>query len=1219
MSVTTVAPSAMTPPSTGLRRPSANKNGILSRRAVTIPQNQMALLKDNASWFSNISSGDESAVQSFKAVPDRVRKQLQKQYRQRATAAAEASSQAPPRQAPPTAATALPAAATAGTVDQVGDAEGVSIEDPPPQELAAAQDPPSTTSLPSLRAHVSPPPVRATLPSTAPPAVTTKAATVNGSPEASSAQVASTQPAAPATFAASAAFVAPFSAPDRVENSSPPRPRQRKDKSQTPSPHKRVTGLQTAEQVDKEALEIPATPEVLLQPQFQHPADVPPVIYSPPWSDVDEDEEVDDQVDDEEAGNTTQQDGAGQEGEARMPQLQTEQTPATTPVTTPVTTATPRRYLTNRGLSPNLSSSPQNDIEFQPVQALIYSRSPQAHARAISSAPPLRATDQLSESTALHVPSSPSHTPSSTRPAQSQAQPVIKYADSTAQWSASVRASHQTTALPPQPLSNSSRAPSEDETHGVRRRLMKAPVFPSSSKPKTAAAQSRVETPDPAAYRNGCASRKHSSLARLYTTTTNKNSSSPPSTPGADSAAETMDIDDINEIKRCDSARSTVDKRIAKVGQEDMIMAGAIVSIPVSAPPVSAPPPVVISAAPYPAPALSSAGIAPFAAAGSRAAAAFVDVAVTPAFKVRGPVYHTPAANASLTTPFPGSAVSIRESPSMSPRLTWMLPYETFTSAYPDYTGDLEDFLRACYCLQSIAKARQLASYQFDDVVRSYLEYIEYVHDDACTTPLNLHQWYIENTDELLYNKKVVTRSNVDAILMAYPDKVQSIQQLAESGMQISKNKQVDKPAPALAVVVQGPRATPGEAPGDSDSTPRQLTQQVQPDSLGTPSQPQSFPAGRRYLVDEVHYRDSQDDSGPSNPSNSLLNMSILGSSGESVWHHGQPSSPPGIIHVGGASQSQFLSQDASQDGSLPGPVGVTRPDSQIQSSCLTNAENALQPPSSPIRTSALPPGMDRITYMLQSPPAMGSSDPFSRPHIPSQTVESTTGHLGDDPDWAMTDDENEDAVAETPAKTPGTARAKTTRLAPITASPAKSPAAAPTPLNRKRSWEDREKEPPSSAANPIVVEDELLGDTSLSHTVVHEIIDDQESGDEYSEMDVSLMSVQSAREVRQRSPAVKPKSTGGSRRATIAASDIGIVARMAAAEEAMALASHKGTTTPAPPAAKITTTATPNGPPKKKRKQTAASKKSISRKALADFLAKKAQETGAANKPWLE
>lgn len=260
---------------------------------------------------------------------------------------------------------------------------------------------------------------------------------------------------------------------------------------------------------------------------------------------------------------------------------------------------------------------------------------------------------------------------------------------------------------------------------------------------------------------------------------------------------------------------------------------------------------------------------------------------------------------------------------------TWKLPYETFKATYPDFRGDLEDFLRACYCIQGFANTGSLASFLYDDVIRAFVDFIGYVQAVTSGKPMNLLEWYNRNVDTLQYSKKVVTTENVTYILAAYPKQVDVIRKIIHSSQE-PDNVRRDAVA-SLKLAHDGASAA---------------ARVVSNGLMGGVAGPEL-----------------------SLSSTTLARLAESGSIGDSLWPHGQLSSP----HLHSTLYGHSLLSDASSKDQSQGRIQSQQESqlnhhSQISSSGLDVTESPLALPSSLVPTAAIPPGMDRVSYMLQSP-----------------------------------------------------------------------------------------------------------------------------------------------------------------------------------------------------------------------------------------------------------
>ena len=489
----------------------------------------------------------------------------------------------------------------------------------------------------------------------------------------------------------------------------------------------------------------------------------------------------------------------------------------------------------------------------------------------------------------------------------------------------------------------------------------------------------------------------------------------------------------------------------------------------------------------------------------------------------------------------PAASTAVKDAPAprpMSPVLqTWMLPYEAFVAAYPDYKGDLEDFLRACYALQHTGAGALPPSFLFDDVIHAFLDYIEYIHEarfaDA-QPPQNLAHWYNLHATGLICKKSVVTRDNVASILRAYPDEVRAIAQ----------NAVVPSKA-AAASVVEGVSAAAvnGTTPGQT------LLADEQPEDP-TPFY-QSFPPGRPFHNTENQHTSSQVTSSgrPNSILQVLQDFRGSNSTNEGGLRHGQGrmESPPLHGVFGGDYNDCDISLDhsvsqglSSQDPGLGytqdgrnSPLGQTRHLFEAtQSSRLEEADQGLSEvqSSSPIPSVLLPLDINKQIGITQSSAELQRQ---RQSPIPGEPVV------------------HRELVEETPAKHMVISQkrsrrvSKSTLLAPPTAVDANG-----APKTKVRPVMASHSSPRHEVVENANADDDATFDDARAQGARAEEHDDAEL------YDTTIMSAQSAVESSWRlSPKPPPTKRSAAmqqerRRITIAASDIGMVARMAAAEE---------------------------------------------------------------------
>lgn len=130
------------------------------------------------------------------------------------------------------------------------------------------------------------------------------------------------------------------------------------------------------------------------------------------------------------------------------------------------------------------------------------------------------------------------------------------------------------------------------------------------------------------------------------------------------------------------------------------------------------------------------------------------------------PHQHRP--EAPTNAPLPGDKANVPEDKTKT-------PFETFLAVYPSYiiqhAGSLALFLRACICLEHMAKYRRMHHYLWDDFIRSFsAEYLDYVHNTA--NPLVASEWYHARDEPPQFREGVVNKHNLDDIMSSYPGEI---------------------------------------------------------------------------------------------------------------------------------------------------------------------------------------------------------------------------------------------------------------------------------------------------------------------------------------------------------------------------------------------------------------------------------------------------------------
>ncbi|KAI6375762.1 hypothetical protein MCOR25_002921 [Pyricularia grisea] len=130
-------------------------------------------------------------------------------------------------------------------------------------------------------------------------------------------------------------------------------------------------------------------------------------------------------------------------------------------------------------------------------------------------------------------------------------------------------------------------------------------------------------------------------------------------------------------------------------------------------------------------------------------------------------------------------------------------PFETFRKNYPDFTGGLHDFLRACISLQWLATQTLLKVSLFDDFVRVYChKYMDFAmcHDSSQTAI----EYYNKDDEPIRYLNGVVDKSFLKRIQAVYSTEIaaldagNSVGEPAETSQvrveQASMDMEIDQP-----------------------------------------------------------------------------------------------------------------------------------------------------------------------------------------------------------------------------------------------------------------------------------------------------------------------------------------------------------------------------------------------------------------------------------------
>ncbi|KAF4505558.1 hypothetical protein G6O67_007493 [Ophiocordyceps sinensis] len=148
-------------------------------------------------------------------------------------------------------------------------------------------------------------------------------------------------------------------------------------------------------------------------------------------------------------------------------------------------------------------------------------------------------------------------------------------------------------------------------------------------------------------------------------------------------------------------------------------------------------------------------------------------------------------------------------------------PYRVFVAEYPDYVtchgGSLWNFVRACVCVNYLRKERLLREYLFDDFVRAFsVGYLQYVaRAGSGQDPLPAVEWFNLLGGAPLYDRMVVSRKNLEAILASFPEEVKKARNIIKNDDE-DDDDAIERARPAER---ESPRVT-GPMPSEPLSLP---------------------------------------------------------------------------------------------------------------------------------------------------------------------------------------------------------------------------------------------------------------------------------------------------------------------------------------------------------------------------------------------------------------
>ncbi|KAH7313463.1 hypothetical protein B0I35DRAFT_435245 [Stachybotrys elegans] len=125
-------------------------------------------------------------------------------------------------------------------------------------------------------------------------------------------------------------------------------------------------------------------------------------------------------------------------------------------------------------------------------------------------------------------------------------------------------------------------------------------------------------------------------------------------------------------------------------------------------------------------------------------------------------------------------------------------PFDAFVAVYSkyigEYSGSLRAFLRACICLDYLRKTRGLKEDLYDDFIRAFPTYVQYVNKAGPgQSPLPAIEWYNEVAGPVIFLEQMVTKRNLDAVLHIYEAEVAELRGFIEGHAESDTEEMVEE------------------------------------------------------------------------------------------------------------------------------------------------------------------------------------------------------------------------------------------------------------------------------------------------------------------------------------------------------------------------------------------------------------------------------------------
>lgn len=123
-----------------------------------------------------------------------------------------------------------------------------------------------------------------------------------------------------------------------------------------------------------------------------------------------------------------------------------------------------------------------------------------------------------------------------------------------------------------------------------------------------------------------------------------------------------------------------------------------------------------------------------------------------------------------------------------------LTPYEEFKAAYPDYPESSRIFVCGCLNVQQLMRDNMLMEFLYDDFVRAFSKFTMYISECNRRKKKDIMlavNWYYRTYKYPEYCKKIIRQDNIDGILEAHADDVNTIRRALPDSQSTESNSVV--------------------------------------------------------------------------------------------------------------------------------------------------------------------------------------------------------------------------------------------------------------------------------------------------------------------------------------------------------------------------------------------------------------------------------------------